>query len=101
MRAFYSNDNLRNSCKEFGHTFISRVEGTTESIVLLNCGHVQTLKEGSIKNENGMNVTRKVWKNSNNPPFLEARASVIFLCTFDREYPVVSESSLKVCLCTE
>ena len=49
MRAFYSNDNLRNSCKEFGHTFISRVEGTTESIVLLNCGHVQTLKEGSIK----------------------------------------------------
>ena len=49
MRVFYSDNNLRIFCKEFGHTFISRVEGASESIVLMQCGHVQTLKESSIK----------------------------------------------------
>lgn len=49
MRAFYSDNNLRIFCKEFGHTFISRIEGVSNSVVLMKCGHVQTLKESSIK----------------------------------------------------
>ena len=49
MRLFYSNNNLSTSCKEFGHTFISRIEESSESVVLMKCGHVQTLKESSIK----------------------------------------------------
>ena len=51
MRVYYSDNNLRSFCKEFGHTFISRIEGVSDSVVLMKCGHVPwnlQVIEGSI-----------------------------------------------------
>lgn len=48
MRKFYSDKTLKEICSSNGHTYISRVEDQTESIVRLSCGHVQMVKENGI-----------------------------------------------------
>lgn len=60
MRKFYSDQTLKEECLNYCHTYITRIENQTESVIKLSCGHVQVVKEtGVVRNSHECSICRE------------------------------------------